>query len=73
MLEIVWLKGFFHSNTANIEAKCLKLRGMQRGSAPLHTKKVQAFSLNIVGLGAGECPASFREFQVHKMCLGFPF
>ena len=39
----------------------LKFCGLQRGLAPLHTTKFQAFSFNIEGLGAGESPASFRE------------
>ena len=37
---------------------------MQRGLAPLHTTKFQAFSCNIVGLGAGESPANVRISQL---------
>ena len=58
-LKTCW--GFPHSDTANIEAKCLKFCGLQRGSAPLQTTKFQAFSINIEGSGAGESPAHFRE------------
>ena len=49
------------TQTDNIEAKCLKFYGMQRGKAPLHTTKNQEFSFNIVGFRAGEFPESSRE------------
>ena len=67
------LAGDFRDLTLTILKLNLKFCGMQRGLAPPHTTKFQAFNFNIVGVRAGKSPASFRESPVSKLYLGLHF